>query len=199
MRARIGGALHVSSLVAGATTIAAKTFSAAEPCPLRDALPRGRSRSPACGWSPSFRSARSAAFRACARASPSRPSETPSFRISPWTCSFHPPRTNSCICRALWRQRARCTNELGRSFERTFAAGCCAGPRHAPCTGDRSCGVEADARAIERRIFRRKPILVVRTANGWRATRVTRLGCVSAWAATALAAQMALSNRGTAE
>jgi len=52
---------------------------------------------------------------------------------------------------------------------------------------------------IERRIFRWKPILVVRTANGWRATRVTRMGCVTAWAATAQAAQMALSTRSTDE
>jgi hypothetical protein len=51
-------------------------------------------------------------------------------------------------------------------------------------------------KSIERRIVRWKPILVVRTANGWRATRVTRLGRISATAATAHAAHMALMNGG---
>ena len=46
------------------------------------------------------------------------------------------------------------------------------------------------------RILRWKPVLVVRTANGWRATLVTRLGCVSATAATPNEAQMALFNGG---
>jgi len=54
-------------------------------------------------------------------------------------------------------------------------------------------------KSIERRILRWKPILVVRTANGWRATLVTRLGRVSATAATAHAAHMALIGGGHEE
>ena len=78
------------------TTVSATRGSA--PCRLRVAPPTDRSRSPACGSSPSCRSGPSAAIRACVRAWLSRPSWMPSFRTCDHPICVEPKFTSTSRC-----------------------------------------------------------------------------------------------------